>query len=62
VVSRDHIDRVEQRNDRIDAFISKLDGDWKAGTSFEQNLEEFKKKNQVRDKIMDIIYKAIENE
>jgi len=62
VVSRDHIDRVEQRNNRIDAFISKLDGDWKAGTSFEQNLEEFKKKNQVRDKIMDIIYKAIENE
>ena len=60
VVSREHIDRTKQRNDRIDAFISKLDGDWKAGTSFEQNLEEFKEKNKIRDSVMNIIYKAIE--
>lgn len=60
VISREHLDKVAQRDNRIDAFISKLDSDWKAGMSFEQNLEEFFKTNQVRDSVKEIIYKSIE--
>lgn len=60
-ISREHIEEVEQRDKRIDAFISHLDGDWKVGISFEENLEEFRKANEVRDSIMEIIYKAIES-
>ena len=60
VISRDHIEVQEQRDKRIDAFVSRLDGDWNVGMSFEQNLEEFFKVNQIRDSVKQIIYKAIE--
>ena len=60
VVSRTHIERNEQRDGRIGAFIDRVDGDWVAGMSFESNLEEFLKINQIRTSVKDIIYKAIE--
>jgi hypothetical protein len=60
VISREHLDKVSQRDNRIDAFISKLDSDWDIGTSFEQNLEECFKANQTRDSVKQIIYKSIE--
>ena len=59
-ISREHIEVIEQRDARIDAFISKLDGDWQAGMSFEENLEAFFKTNMVRQSVKDIVYKAIE--
>ena len=61
VVSHDHIERDAERSDRIDAFISKLDGEWQAGLSFESNLEEFFKNIKVRKQTKEIIYKAIES-
>ncbi len=61
VVSREHIERGAERSDRIDAFISKLDGEWQAGLSFESNLEEFFKNNRVRKQTKEIIYKAVES-
>jgi len=60
VISREHLEVKEQRNERIDAFISKLDGDWVAGLSFEENLNAFFQKNQTRDSVKQIIYGAIE--
>jgi predicted phosphodiesterase len=60
-VSRQHLDKVEQRNERLEAFISKLDGEWEAGISFEENLERFKEKNKVNSKVMQIIYTALES-
>jgi DNA repair exonuclease SbcCD nuclease subunit len=60
VVSRDHIEIQEQRENRIDAFISRLNTDWEASLSFEENLEIFEKENQVRKSVMDIIYKSLE--
>lgn len=59
-VSREHIAKNEDRDGRVEAFISKLDGDWAAGMSFEENLKEFLQRNEVRDSVKDIIYKAIE--
>ena len=60
VISREHIEKTERRDERIEAFISKLDTDWEAEMSFEENLERFAEKNNIRPEIMDIIYKAIE--
>ena len=60
VISREHIERKESRDARIDAFVSKLDGDWVAGMSFEENLEAFFAKNDTRESVKQIIYKGIE--
>lgn len=60
VISREHIDRVEKRDERIDAFISKLDDEYEVGVSFEENLEEFFQVNNTEEDIKQIIYKSIE--
>ena len=59
-ISREHIDIVQQRDDRIEAFISRLDSDWVASMSFEDNLDAFLKANQVRDGVKKVIYKVLE--
>ena len=59
-VTRVHLDRSDARDDRISSFITKIGGDWKAGMSFEDNLEQFFQTNNVRQSVKDIIYKAIE--
>ena len=60
VISREHIEVKEQRDNRIDAFISKLNGEWVAGMSFEENLEIYLNKNTVRESVKEIIYKVTE--
>ena len=60
VISREHIEHTKERDGRIDAFISKLDDDWEAAVSFEENLQRFEDKNKVRKSVMEIVYKAIE--
>jgi len=59
-ITREHIEVKERRDERIDAFISRLDNDWKAGMSFTENLEAFFNKNNTREPIKEIIYKAID--
>jgi DNA repair exonuclease SbcCD nuclease subunit len=60
VISRDHIKIKEQRDNRIEAFVSQLNGDWQASMSFEDNIKVFEKKNNVRQSVMDIVYKSME--
>ena len=60
VISREHIERKEERDNRIDAFVSRLDGDWEAAMSFEDNLEAFFKANSIRESVKEIIYKSLE--
>jgi len=57
-ISRDHIILQNERNERIDSFISKLNTDWEAQVSFEENLERFLQTNEVITPIKEIIYKA----
>lgn len=59
-VSRKHIEQVERRDARIDAFISCLDGKWEADVSFAENLRRFAIKNKVSEQIMNIIYQSID--
>ncbi len=60
VISRKHLDIKAQRDERIQAFVSKLNGDYEVGLSFEQNLEEFFSKNNVKEAVKQIIYQSIE--
>ena len=60
VVSREHLQVKEERNERIDAFISKLSGDYKTELSFEANLSQFFQTNKIKSSVKNIIYKSIE--
>lgn len=57
----ENVERVEERNARIDAFISKLNSDWDESIDFEQNLERAITANKVSKEIQGIIYTAIES-
>jgi len=60
VISREHIEKKEERNERIEAFISQLDNEWEADVSFEENLERFFKTNNIQQSVTDIVMKSIE--
>ena len=60
VITREHIDRKEERNERIEAFVSRLNTDWESSLDFVQNLRAFESTNQIRKSVMNIVYKAVE--
>lgn len=60
VISREHLDKIKERDERISAFVERLNTDWQIGISFEENLERFEKENKIRKSVMEIIWRAIE--
>lgn len=60
VISREHIERKEERDHRIEAFVSRLNDDWETTVSFEHNLDQFLSKNNIRKPVEEIIRRAIE--
>jgi len=62
VISREHIDRKQDHDKRIEAFVSRLNDDWKAEFSFEENLNRFERENDIHPSVMNVIRKAMENE
>lgn len=60
VVNREHIDKKEEREKRIDAFISRLTDEWEVSISFEENLKRFVSSNKIRKSVVDLIHKAME--
>ncbi len=61
VVSREHIERKQARNGRIDAFIQRLNGDLD-DVDFESNMNQYMEKNRgnIRSSVISIIYNAME--
>ena len=59
VVSREHIIRSQERDERIETFVAQLKKDVEIGFSFEKNLETFLRKNKVSQKIQNIIQEVI---
>ena len=63
VISRDHIEKVEERELRIDAFINKLKDDTQSFLSFEDNVEALINSNDdIHKKTKELIYKALDND
>ena len=60
VISREHIEVKEKRDARIDAFVSRLNDDYKTELSFEDNLIAFFETNRIRESVKSIIYKSLE--
>jgi len=63
VIIREHIDQDKQRDERMQAFVSRLDDEWEIDEEerFEKNLERFAQTNKIRQSVMDIVMKAIES-
>jgi DNA repair exonuclease SbcCD nuclease subunit len=59
VVSRDHIEKREDRDTRMEAFVSRLKGDVNMALSFEENLERYIKKNKISEETEKIIWEVV---
>lgn len=59
VVSRTHIEVLEQKESRIQAFIETLNREGLDFVNFEHNLKVFLKKNDIQKPVEDIIYEMI---
>lgn len=59
VITREHIDITEHRDDRIDAFISRLSDEVETGLSFEHNLESYFSKNRIRQGVQDLVWESV---
>ena len=62
VISRDHLEKVEERDERMEAFIARLDSDYETELSFENNIKLFLKKNPVSKSEENLIWESIEEE
>lgn len=58
VISREHIERVEERDNRLEAFVTRLKDDYEIGISFKNNLEGFFSKNNTRRSVEDMVWEA----
>lgn len=59
-VTRIHIQDKQERDERITAFIERLDAEWEGVLDFGENLRRFGKENEISEQVMDIAYKALE--
>jgi len=59
VISKEHLEESEKRDERIMAFVSRLNTNWNIELSFEDNLESLFTSNNVNPKIKSIIYKIL---
>ncbi len=59
IITREHIDRIKRRDDRLDAFVSRLNNEWEASVSFEENLDRLIKANNIRQSVVQIINNAV---
>ncbi len=62
VVSREHINKKIKREERIHAFIEKLDTEYDASLDFNGNLRKFVNKNKISKKTLELIWKALASE
>jgi len=62
VHNREHIDRKREREDRVAAYIERMNTTWEIGLSFEKNLEVFFSENKVPRKIVELIWHYFEKE
>ena len=62
VISREHIEIEAERNERIDAFFTKLKTDFKLTMNFKQNLIRFFNKNKTKKKVKKIILNHLDDE
>jgi hypothetical protein len=55
-----HVQNKQERDERIAAYIERINQDWDSGLSFEQNLEAFFKTNKTPKTVRDLIWQSLE--
>ena len=60
VISREHIDAPQERKERMQAYIERMNLEWKAGLSFKDNLEVHFRENKIPRKIKEKIWASME--
>lgn len=58
--NREHLDAKKERDERIAAYIERMNTDWEIGLSFRKNLEAFFNENDVPKKVREIVWRAME--
>ena len=59
VISREHLDKVQERDERMEAFVEQLRTDTELGLSFEGNMEKFLAANEVDAQVKNLIGEAM---
>jgi len=62
VVTREHIERPKDRDQKLEAFVRKLKEDGEVGLSFEENLREFLSRNRTRKEVRSLLDQAMEED
>lgn len=62
VLSREHIDRKQEKQERVEAFVSKLGGDVDWSISFESNMKAFLAENSIEKEAEELIAEYMEEE
>lgn len=61
VISREHIEDKEARNERITAYVERLNTTGNVTMSYSENLQIFMDQNKVKKSVQKIIFKSLEN-
>jgi len=62
VHNREHLDKEQERDGRIAAYIEQINKDWDAGLSFRRNLWAFFEENKIPKKVREVIWEHLERE
>lgn len=60
VISRQHLEQSQERKERYEAFIARLNQEGDPELSFEKNLEKYFRQNSVVKSVRDLIYRELE--
>ncbi len=60
VVDRSHIDEPQERDERLEAYVEKLNKNIEVGVSFEKNMEDYLRANKVEEPVVKKVYAAME--
>jgi len=59
IISRDHIDVPEERDERMSAFVDRLRNDIEIGLSFKSNLQQYMTKNKIDELVKKTVWEAV---
>lgn len=59
-VTRTHIESKARRDERIGAFVERLNTDWESSLDFKENLKRLEAENDVPKEVMEVVYKVME--
>ena len=62
VISREHIEKKDKKDKRMEAFIERVDTSYELGIDFPMNVESYFRKNVTRKGIKEIIRKSMEED